>query len=62
MILYLHGFRSAPASFKANLLSQHLAARGLLGQWLCPQLPASPREAIALYRDLMFGRAKDTNE
>ena len=48
MILYLHGFRSAPASFKANLLSQHLAARGLLGQWLCPQLPASPREAIAL--------------
>lgn len=48
MILYLHGFRSAPASFKARLLEQALTARGLQKQWLCPQLPASPRAAVEL--------------
>nr|WP_144632880.1 YqiA/YcfP family alpha/beta fold hydrolase [Bordetella genomosp. 13] len=44
-ILYLHGFRSAPASFKARLMEQAVAERGLSRAWACPQLPASPREA-----------------
>lgn len=48
MILYLHGFRSSPASYKATLLAQAMRERGLLAQWICPQLPASPREAAAL--------------
>jgi predicted esterase YcpF (UPF0227 family) len=48
MILYLHGFRSSPDSFKARLLAEALAARGLRQSWCCPQLPASPHAAMAL--------------
>lgn len=51
-ILYLHGFRSAPASFKARLMEQAMAARGLAHAWACPQLPASPREAGDLILDI----------
>jgi len=48
MILYLHGFRSSPQSYKARLMAAALARRGLQDQWWCPQLPASPRAAMAL--------------
>jgi len=48
MILYLHGFRSSPDSFKARLMADTMAQRGLADAWACPQLPASPREAIDL--------------
>ena len=48
MILYLHGFRSSPQSRKAQLVRQTMAARGRLGDFLCPQLPASPRAAARL--------------
>ena len=48
MILYLHGFRSSPASFKARMMADAMAASGLAGDWACPQLPASPRQAIDL--------------
>jgi predicted esterase YcpF (UPF0227 family) len=50
MILYLHGFRSSPASFKARMLEQTLASRGCASQWRCPQLPASPAQALILAR------------
>lgn len=51
-LLYLHGFRSSPRSFKAQRLGAWLAAhRPGLG-WCCPQLPPSPREAMALAREL----------
>jgi len=55
MILYLHGFRSSPDSFKARMMADAMAARGLMDAWACPQLPASPREAI----DLALGMARD---
>lgn len=55
MILYLHGFRSSPDSFKARMMADAMAARGLSDDWFCPQLPASPREAI----DLAMGIARD---
>ncbi|WP_175126274.1 YqiA/YcfP family alpha/beta fold hydrolase [Achromobacter animicus] len=55
MILYLHGFRSSPDSFKARLMADAMAARGLTDAWACPQLPASPRQAI----DLALGMARD---
>lgn len=48
MLIYLHGFRSSPSSFKARLLAEAMAARGRSLQFACPQLPVSPREAIAL--------------
>lgn len=46
MILYLHGFRSSPQSFKARVLAQRMAALGRTDEYKCPQLPASPRAAI----------------
>ena len=55
MILYLHGFRSSPASYKARLVQQRMAALGLADQLRCPQLPASPAEAIALACSLVEG-------
>ena len=56
MILYLHGFRSSPSSFKAKLLADEFADPALAGEWLCPQLPASPREAVALAESLVHDR------
>lgn len=53
MILYLHGFRSSPSSFKANLLAQAMQARGLAHEWVCPQLPPSPGHALALARHVV---------
>lgn len=47
-LLYLHGFRSSPQSFKARMLAQWLATHRPDVTWWCPQLPPSPREAIAL--------------
>jgi predicted esterase YcpF (UPF0227 family) len=53
MILYLHGFRSSPLSFKARLLGERMQALGLADQYLCPQLPASPKLAMELARNLI---------
>ena len=53
MILYLHGFRSSPKSFKAQLLAQAMKDRGLGNEWVCPQLPASPQRAIELANHLL---------
>ncbi len=47
-LLYLHGFRSSPRSFKAQRLLAWLAAhRPDVHVW-CPQLPPSPEQALAL--------------
>jgi predicted esterase YcpF (UPF0227 family) len=53
MILYLHGFRSSPRSFKARLIAERLQALGRYAEYHCPQLPASPRDAIALASRIM---------
>jgi predicted esterase YcpF (UPF0227 family) len=48
MILYLHGFRSSPQSFKARVVGRKMAELGRANELFCPQLPASPSEAMAL--------------
>ena len=48
MILYLHGFRSSPKSFKARVVQKALQDAGRAHELICPQLPASPKEAMAL--------------
>jgi predicted esterase YcpF (UPF0227 family) len=48
MILYLHGFRSSPRSFKARVVGQAMTALGRADELICPHLPASPREAMKL--------------
>jgi uncharacterized protein len=50
-LLYLHGFRSSPKSFKAQRLRAWLAAHRPDVQWWCPQLPPSPGEAMSLLRE-----------
>ncbi|MGH8808145.1 MAG: YqiA/YcfP family alpha/beta fold hydrolase [Noviherbaspirillum sp.] len=59
MILYLHGFRSSPHSFKARVLAQRMQALGRSAEYLCPQLSASPRDAIALAEQLARGVSAD---
>lgn len=53
MILYLHGFRSSPLSMKSRLLAAQMQALGRSDEWLCPQLPASPKLAIELALSLV---------
>ena len=48
MILYLHGFRSSPRSFKARVVQKRLEELGRAHELICPQLPASPKAAMAL--------------
>jgi predicted esterase YcpF (UPF0227 family) len=48
VLIYLHGFRSSPSSFKARLIGERMAALGRADEYACPALPPSPREAIAL--------------
>ncbi|SAK48756.1 esterase [Caballeronia arationis] len=57
MILYLHGFRSSPQSFKARVMRARLAELGRLDEWQCPMLPVSPRDAIELAETLTHGVA-----
>ncbi|WP_296944214.1 YqiA/YcfP family alpha/beta fold hydrolase [uncultured Massilia sp.] len=50
-ILYLHGFRSSPRSFKARVVQERMTRLQRAGDLFCPQLPASPRAAM----DLVLG-------
>jgi predicted esterase YcpF (UPF0227 family) len=52
-LLYLHGFRSSPRSFKARVVQQRMAAAGRAGDLICPQLPPSPKAAMDLVLTLV---------
>jgi predicted esterase YcpF (UPF0227 family) len=47
-LLYLHGFRSSPQSAKARRMAAWVQAMRPDLHWWCPQLPPSPREAMAM--------------
>ncbi len=47
-LLYLHGFRSSPASFKARRMADWMQTQRPDVHWWCPQLPPSPAAAWAL--------------
>ena len=47
-LLYLHGFRSSPQSTKARMMAARVQAEHPAVTWWCPQLPPSPRAAMAL--------------
>lgn len=53
MILYLHGFRSGPQSFKARAMSDFMTTRGLGDEFSCPALPFDPANAISLCNSLI---------
>ncbi|MDB5808037.1 MAG: esterase [Betaproteobacteria bacterium] len=47
MLIYIHGFNSSPASFKARVLHERLAARGRRDEFIATALPHSPAAAAA---------------
>lgn len=57
-IVYLHGFRSSPASAKAQAMGAWAATQPHI-EWLCPQLPPSPAAAVALLRERTAGWPDD---
>ena len=50
-LLYLHGLRSSPLSAKAKKMAAVVKQRHPSVRWWCPQLPPSPRAAMALIMD-----------
>jgi predicted esterase YcpF (UPF0227 family) len=48
LILYVHGFNSSALSFKASVVRKRMTELRRAREFLCPELPPSPREAIAL--------------
>lgn len=54
-LLYLHGFRSSPQSFKAQVMARWVRQHRPDMAWCCPQLPASPKEAMVLIESLIAG-------
>jgi len=59
MIVYLHGFNSSPDSSKACQLGEYMASLGQLGEYYCPALSSSPREAMAQVETTLTDRAAE---
>ncbi|OYU43945.1 MAG: esterase [Burkholderiales bacterium PBB4] len=59
-LLYLHGFRSSPASTKARMTAAAVARQRPELQWLCPQLAPSPAQAIADVQRAIAAWPRDT--
>jgi len=59
MFVYLHGFNSSPASFKARILRERLAALGRAAEFLAPALPIDPDAALAAVEPLLAGQDAD---
>jgi predicted esterase YcpF (UPF0227 family) len=51
MLIYIHGFNSAPSSFKARLVGERMRGLGRENDYWVPALPHHPAEAMALLRD-----------
>lgn len=51
-LLYLHGFRSSPASDKAIAVANYCQIRGIATP-IMPQLPTSPKDSIKLCESLI---------
>jgi uncharacterized protein len=54
-LLYLHGFRSSPLSVKAKKMAAVVKQHHPTVSWWCPQLPPSPRAAMALIMNGIAG-------
>ena len=55
MLVYIHGFNSSASSFKARLLRAALARRGREAEFICPDLPHRPHEAVVRIEALISG-------
>jgi uncharacterized protein len=52
-LVYIHGFNSSPASFKARLTHEALARLGRGAEFVAPALPPRPDEAIAILESVV---------
>ena len=52
-LLYLHGFRSSPQSAKAQMTAAHVMRLHPHVHFWCPQLPPSPKDAMAMVSEGM---------
>ena len=59
-LLYLHGFRSSPGSAKARQTAARATGSHPQVVWWCPQLPPSPREAMALVMEVTTRWPRET--
>ncbi|RQP21545.1 YqiA/YcfP family alpha/beta fold hydrolase [Piscinibacter terrae] len=59
-LLYLHGFRSSPQSMKAMKVAAWMREHRPDVHWWCPQLPPSPREAMAMVAERIDAWPRDT--
>jgi uncharacterized protein len=53
MLIYIHGFNSAPESFKARRVSDRMRALGRAQDYHVPALPHRPAAAMAVLRGLV---------
>ena len=60
MLLYIHGFNSSATSFKAGLVRSRMAELGRSSDFVCPELPHRPAQAIELLESLVAGRDAET--
>jgi len=59
-ILYIHGFNSSPLSEKAELTRCYFAKSYPDVEFICPQLPSSPNEAIEMLDNLVKTKCDET--
>lgn len=57
MFLVIHGFTSSSRSHKAQTLLKWLESQGREDEWVCPDLPIDPAQAIQLLSDIIEGAA-----
>jgi uncharacterized protein len=53
VLIYVHGFNSAPGSYKARLVGERMRVLGRENDYMVPALPHRPAEAMALLRGLV---------
>ncbi|PID45008.1 MAG: hypothetical protein CSB47_10200 [Proteobacteria bacterium] len=53
MFLVIHGFTSSSQSHKAQALLKWLSEQGREDEWVCPDLPIDPLEAMQLLSDII---------
>ena len=53
MYLVIHGFTSSSKSHKAQQLRKWLAEQGRESEWVCPDLPIDPTEAMKILSDII---------
>lgn len=55
VLIYIHGFNSSALSFKAAVLRKRMALLRRSDEFVCPELPHKPRQAIELLERVIRG-------